>query len=73
MQAGLEEGERFTLANFSYSNSVILHRMFHHISSTNFISITVRVSLVHDISIPLLDLFHHRVEVSFSMVNREEH
>ena len=40
-QAGLAEGENFTLANFSYSNSVILQRMFHHISSTDFLGITV--------------------------------
>ena len=40
-QAGLEEGENFTLANFSYSNSAILQRMFHHISSTDFLGITV--------------------------------
>ena len=42
-EAGLSEGERFTLANFSYSNSVIVQRMFHHLSSTDFIEITVRI------------------------------
>ena len=44
-QAGLSEGERFTLANFSYSNSLIVQRMFHHLSSTDFIAITVRIAI----------------------------
>ena len=45
-QAGLSEGEKFTLANFSYSNSVIVQRMFHHLSSTDFIGITVSIFLL---------------------------
>ena len=40
-EARLSEGDTFTLANFSYSNSVIVQRMFHHLSSTDFIGITV--------------------------------
>ena len=41
-EAGLSEGETFTLANFSYSNSVIVQRMFHYLSTNDFIGITVR-------------------------------
>ena len=41
-EAGLSEGETFTLANFSYSNSVIVQRMFHYLSTNDFIRITVR-------------------------------
>ena len=40
-EAGLSEGETFTLANFTYSNFAILQRMFHHISSTDFHGINV--------------------------------
>ena len=40
-EAGLPEGEEFTLANFSYSNSVIVQRVFHYLNNTNFKGITV--------------------------------
>ena len=40
-EAGLPEGEEFTLANFSYSNSVIVQRVFHYLNNTNFQGITV--------------------------------
>ena len=56
-EAGLSEGERFTLANFSYSNIVIVQKMFHHLSSTDFIGITVsmgfKMFIIHDI-VPLI-------------------
>ena len=45
-QAGLSDGETFTLANFSYSNSIIVERMFHHLNNTDFLGITVRYFII---------------------------
>ena len=42
-QAGLEEEDRFTLANFSYSNTAILQRMAYHLNQTDFLGITVSI------------------------------
>ena len=44
-QAGLSDEETFTLANFSYSNSIIAEKMFHHLNDTDFLGITVRCLL----------------------------
>lgn len=40
-QSGLLEGEEFSLANFTYSNSAVLRRMVHNLNKTNFLGITV--------------------------------
>lgn len=40
-QLGLLEGEEFSLANFTYSNSAVLRRMVHNLNKTNFLGITV--------------------------------
>jgi len=40
-EAGLLPGEDFTLANFSYANSVVAERMFHHLENPGFLGITV--------------------------------
>ena len=39
--AGLPDGEPFTLGNFSYSNSVVVQRMFQHLNSSDFLGISV--------------------------------
>ena len=40
-QASLPDGETFTLANFSYTNSAIVGRMLYHLINTDFLGITV--------------------------------
>ena len=40
-KAGLSDGETFTLADFSYANSVVAERMFHYLDNTDFLGITV--------------------------------
>ena len=40
-EAGLPPGENFTLANFSYVNSVVVERMFHHLKNPGFLGISV--------------------------------
>ena len=40
-QSGLSEGENFTMANFTYSTSVVVSRMFEHINNTMFPGISV--------------------------------
>jgi len=47
-EAGLPLGENFTLANFSYVNSVVVERMFHHLRNPGFLGITVcTLKIVH--------------------------
>lgn len=40
-EAGLPDGEIFSLANFTYSNSAIVKNMFYHLNNTEFQGITV--------------------------------
>lgn len=40
-EAGMSEGEVFTLAKFSYANSAIVKRMFKHLNNTDFLGVTV--------------------------------
>lgn len=40
-ESGLSDEEVFTLANFTYSNTAILKRMYYHINNTDFLGITV--------------------------------
>lgn len=40
-EAGLDDGEMFTLANFSYSNFAIVQQMYHHLRSTDYLGINV--------------------------------
>ena len=46
-EAGLPPGEDFTLANFSYANSVVVERMFHHLKNPGFLGISVGSSHVN--------------------------
>ena len=39
--SGLPEGDNFTMANFSYANSVVLSQMLHHLENTMFLGISV--------------------------------
>ena len=43
--SGLPNGESFTMSQFDYSNSVVLNRMFYHLTKTNFLGLSVRESL----------------------------
>ena len=40
-QSGLSDGETFTMANFTYNNSVVVSRMFKHIENTTFAGLSV--------------------------------
>lgn len=40
-EAGLSDEEIFSLANFTYSNSPIVRRMYYHLNNTDFLGITV--------------------------------
>ena len=40
-QNHLLEGENFTMANFTYNNSVVVSRMFEHLENTMFNGVSV--------------------------------
>ena len=41
MMAGLSDGTKFKMENFSYSNPVIVREMFRHLQNTSFLGLTV--------------------------------